>query len=64
VVKRFHVGDTPMDIQAALAGGAMPIGVSTGIFSSDELKWSAEGKPMILLSDMADTDAVLKAMGL
>ncbi|GFR49030.1 hypothetical protein Agub_g11052, partial [Astrephomene gubernaculifera] len=30
---RFHVGDTPMDIQAALDAGAVAIGVATGIYS-------------------------------
>ncbi|KAJ9505118.1 hypothetical protein QJQ45_009470 [Haematococcus lacustris] len=30
-------GDTPMDIQAALAAGAKAVGVTTGIYSREEL---------------------------
>jgi phosphoglycolate phosphatase-like HAD superfamily hydrolase len=33
----FHVGDTPMDIQAAVAAGATPIAVATGIFTKVRL---------------------------
>ncbi|GFH08393.1 uncharacterized protein HaLaN_03344 [Haematococcus lacustris] len=34
---RYHIGDTPMDIQAALAAGAKAVGVTTGIYSREEL---------------------------
>ena len=33
----FVVGDTPHDIEAALAAGAVPVGVATGTYSTDEL---------------------------
>lgn len=34
---RFHIGDAPMDVQAAHAAGAHPIGVTTGIYSKTQL---------------------------
>lgn len=34
---RFHVGDTPADIRAAVEGGAHAIGVCTGAFSKEQL---------------------------
>lgn len=36
-VQRYHIGDAPMDCQAAEAGGAVPIGVLTGIYSQEQL---------------------------
>lgn len=36
-VHRYHIGDAPMDCQAAEAGGAVPIGVLTGIYSQEQL---------------------------
>lgn len=38
VVQRHHIGDAPMDVQAAEAAGAHPIGVLTGIYSEAQLK--------------------------
>jgi phosphoglycolate phosphatase len=32
-----YVGDTPADMQAAVAAGARPVGVATGSFSASEL---------------------------
>ena len=34
----YSLGDAPQDIQAALAGGSQPIGVTTGSYSADDLK--------------------------
>jgi len=34
----YHIGDAPQDMRAAREAGVTPIGVTTGIFSADELK--------------------------
>lgn len=53
------VGDTPLDVGAALATGARAVGVATGGFSEAEL--AASGAHAIL-PDLADTDRVLAAI--
>ena len=60
VVDHWHVGDTPADVQAAVAGGASALGVCTGIFSREEL---LEANPMAtVVADLSVTDAVLKVL--
>jgi phosphoglycolate phosphatase len=39
----FVIGDTPLDVAAALANGVMPVGVATGTFSVDALKEAGAG---------------------
>ena len=53
------VGDTPLDVAAALATGARAVGVATGGFSVAEL--AASGAHAVL-PDLADTDRVLAAV--
>jgi phosphoglycolate phosphatase-like HAD superfamily hydrolase len=53
------VGDTPMDIEAALAAGARAVGVATGPYSADELR--AAGAHAVL-DDLTSTPAVLTAL--
>jgi phosphoglycolate phosphatase len=53
------VGDTPSDIEAALANGARGIGVATGIFTQAEL--AAAGAHAVL-PDLSDTPRVLDAI--
>jgi phosphoglycolate phosphatase-like HAD superfamily hydrolase len=53
------IGDTPLDIEAALASGARAIGVATGGYTAGEL--AAAGAHAVL-PDLTDTDAVLKAL--
>ena len=43
ISKRYHVGDTPMDLQAAEGGGAQGVGVTTGIFSRAQLVAAGPG---------------------
>jgi phosphoglycolate phosphatase-like HAD superfamily hydrolase len=43
-----YVGDTPPDMAAAVASGAVPIGVATGSFTADELR--AAGADHVLAS--------------
>jgi phosphoglycolate phosphatase len=53
------VGDTPLDVAAALATGARAVGVATGEFSVQEL--AASGAHAVL-PDLADTGRVLAAI--
>jgi phosphoglycolate phosphatase len=53
------VGDTPLDVEAALATGARAVGVATGRFTVSEL--AAAGAHAVL-PDLADTDLVLAAI--
>jgi phosphoglycolate phosphatase len=53
------VGDTPLDIEAALAAGARAIGVATGpVQAADLLAAGAHA----VLPDLTDTQAVLRAL--
>jgi phosphoglycolate phosphatase-like HAD superfamily hydrolase len=53
------VGDTPLDVEAALATGAAVVGVATGRYGAAELR--AAGAHAVL-GDLADTGAVLAAI--
>jgi phosphoglycolate phosphatase-like HAD superfamily hydrolase len=53
------IGDTPHDIDCGRASGARTVAVATGPFSADELR--AHGADVVL-PDLADTDAALKAI--
>ena len=53
------VGDTPLDIEAALATGARAVGVATGAFTVGGL--AAAGAHAVL-PDLADTDLVVAAI--
>jgi phosphoglycolate phosphatase len=53
------VGDTPLDIAAALTAGARAVGVATGAYEAGELL--AAGAHAVL-SDLTDTAAVLAAL--
>jgi phosphoglycolate phosphatase-like HAD superfamily hydrolase len=62
-----HFGDTPNDIKAAAAAGALPVALATGAFTVAQLRQAAQaagvGATTIVLDDLRDTAAVLKAMG-
>lgn len=53
------IGDTPLDIAAALAAGARAVGVATGSHSADDLAMAGADA---VLSDLTDTAAVLRAL--
>jgi phosphoglycolate phosphatase-like HAD superfamily hydrolase len=58
----YHVGDTPFDVKAAKQAGAVPIGVSTGIFSKEVL---CEAEPdTVHVPSFADLEASMKVFGL
>jgi phosphoglycolate phosphatase-like HAD superfamily hydrolase len=53
------VGDTPLDVEAALATGAAVVAVATGRYSIDELREAGAHR---VLADLTDTGAVLTAI--
>ena len=53
------VGDTPLDVAAALATGARAVGVATGQFTAADL---ADSGAHAVLPDLADTGRVLDAI--
>jgi phosphoglycolate phosphatase-like HAD superfamily hydrolase len=55
------IGDTPLDIAVAVAGGARSLGVATGNYDADTLLASGADAA---LPDLDDVGAVLKALGL
>ncbi|XP_028552162.1 uncharacterized protein LOC110102354 isoform X2 [Dendrobium catenatum] len=60
---RVHVGDTPNDIRAAENGGALAIGVCTGVFTAEELQKASNGNAVIL-PDLTNAEAFLKLLGI
>lgn len=61
VVKRFHVGDTPQDVLAAQIAEAVPVGVTTGIFSAEDL---TNAVPDAIILKSLEGDDALKTLGL
>lgn len=53
------IGDTPRDIECGRAAGCTTVAVATGKFDRDTL---AEHAPDVLLDDLADIDAALRAI--
>jgi phosphoglycolate phosphatase len=53
------IGDSPSDVEAALNGGAQIVAVATGNTSAEQLR--AAGA-ITVLSDLTDTDAVVRAI--
>lgn len=53
------VGDTPLDVEAALAAGARAVGVATGSFSVEDLK---EAGAHAALDDLSDTVQAVRAI--
>ncbi len=53
----FHFGDAPQDMRAARQAGVTPIGVTTGIFATDELGSAGACK---IFPNLNDTDGILQ----
>jgi phosphoglycolate phosphatase len=53
------VGDTPLDVVAAREAGARAVAVATGFAGLDALR---ESEPDVLLQDLSDTDAAIRAI--
>jgi len=62
IKRRVHVGDAPMDVQAAVAAGAKALGLTTGIYTKDELLEVAPES--VVLDGLEDIDRVLEELGL
>ena len=54
------IGDTPLDVAVAVAGGARCVGVATGSYDVDQL---LESGADVALQDLSDVDAALEALG-
>jgi phosphoglycolate phosphatase-like HAD superfamily hydrolase len=63
IVSRIHVGDTPMDIQAADEGGAAALGVLTGIYPKTELQ-AASQNGAVILDDLSNIQQVMQVLQL
>ena len=55
----FHFGDAPQDMRAAREAGVIPIGVTTGIFSADDLELAGAYR---VVPNLKNTDAILKML--
>lgn len=55
------IGDTPLDIECARAGGVRALGVATGSHTVDDLR---EAGADHALEDLSDTEAVIRVLGL
>lgn len=53
------VGDTPLDVAAAIEGGARAVGVATGPYDEDDLRQAGADA---VLRDLTDVDSVLGAV--
>lgn len=53
------VGDTPLDVLAAREAGARAVAVATGFAEFDALR---ESEPDVLLQDLSDTEAAIRAI--
>ena len=55
----FHFGDAPQDMRAACEAGVTPIGVTTGVFSADELEAAGAFK---VIPNFSDTDQIIQIL--
>jgi len=67
VARAVHVGDTPADVRAAVEGGAVAVGVCTGVFGRGDLEACLVGQPPgaghVVLDDMGGLLGALAGMG-
>lgn len=54
------IGDTPLDVACAAAGGARSIAVATGSYSAEDLRSAGAD---VVFEDLGDLGAVLRALG-
>ena len=54
------IGDTPLDVECARAGGVRALGVATGSHSADDLR---EAGAYAVFADLSETARVLEALG-
>lgn len=67
VCASFHVGDTPADILAALAANSIAIGVTTGVYTRQQLEEAGAGAApgqVVVLDSLGDISQVLQVLQL
>ena len=62
IVQQYHIGDAPSDVAAAQLAGAKPIGVTTGIFTAEELRQAAPS--CTVLGGFARLEGTLQCLGM
>ena len=55
------IGDTPLDVECARAGGVRALGVATGSHSTEELR---EAGAYEVFEDLSETEKVIEALGI
>jgi phosphoglycolate phosphatase-like HAD superfamily hydrolase len=55
----FHFGDAPQDMKAGREAGAVPIGVTTGVFTAEQLTSAGAEK---VIPDLKDADDILQML--
>ncbi len=55
----FHFGDAPQDMKAGRKAGVVPIGVTTGVFTAEQL---TNAGAEIVIPDLADADGILQML--
>ncbi len=55
----FHFGDAPQDMRAAREAGVTPIGVTTGIFSAEDLEYAGAYQ---VIPNLKNTDGILQLL--
>lgn len=61
ITARFHIGDAPMDVQAAADAGAVPLGVTTGIYTKEQLLVAAPSATILEgLGDLSEVMDILR----
>ncbi|MGB5749661.1 MAG: HAD hydrolase-like protein, partial [Desulfobacterales bacterium] len=55
----FHFGDAPQDMKAGREAGVVPIGVTTGVFTADQLTSAGAEK---VITDLKDADGILQML--
>lgn len=62
-MRRFHVGDAPMDVQAAVSAGSTAIGLLTGIFDRKDLETCCSpDDDVIILPNLEDIDTFMNLL--
>jgi phosphoglycolate phosphatase-like HAD superfamily hydrolase len=55
----FHFGDAPQDMKAGREAGIVPIGVTTGLFTADQLTSAGAEK---IIPDLKDAEGILQML--
>jgi phosphoglycolate phosphatase-like HAD superfamily hydrolase len=56
----LHIGDTPMDVSAAVAAGGHALGVCTGVYDRSALAAAGPAERVTVLDGLADAGEVMR----